>query len=154
MEDILLNLSLHALEIGETVDCFKWWIGLALNRSYNPALLDRLKEAAMISVPDPVKKGEVSIFPLSSFKAFVNPKIIPVEFPTPEYTLPFEITRSIPGGDLVNVFKFHELSLLDWVEYLLSGAMVGPGAKSETNVLLSPQFAEKVSLISRHLPRA
>lgn len=142
LEDVLADLATHPLKIEEAEHCFKWWISLAADRSYNPALLSKLKEAAMISISNP----DTRIYPLAGYKTFLNPKLISVDLPLPEHTLPFALTRSFAATDLSRVFQFEELSLLQWVRYLLSLPMTGVGAKADTNLLVSPHFAEKVRL--------
>lgn len=142
LEDVLADLATHPLKIEEAEHCFKWWISLAADRSYNSALLSKLKEAAMISISNP----DTRIYPLAGYKTFLNPKLISVDLPLPEHTLPFALTRSFAATDLSRVFQFEELSLLQWVRYLLSLPMTGVGAKADTNLLVSPHFAEKVRL--------
>ncbi|GJN91725.1 hypothetical protein Rhopal_004748-T1 [Rhodotorula paludigena] len=149
LEDIFDDLGAHPLTIAEAVELFKWWTTLASNRSYDPRLLQRLKDAAMLSVPDPASPSpssstDVRIHPLGAFRTFLNPKVVPADMPLPEHTLPFELSRQLSNHDLAFVFGFAELGLFDWVRELVSGRFVGKGAKSETNLLESPMFAEKV----------
>ncbi|BGP12853.1 hypothetical protein JCM10213_005226 [Rhodosporidiobolus nylandii] len=144
LDDVFADLSAHPLSISEAVEAFKWWTTLAANRSYDVRLLQRLKDAAMLSAPDPSSTGDVRIHPLSGFRTYVNAKLVPVDMPLPEHVLPFELSRQISHGDLQRVFGFQELSLLEWMKFLVSPAMTGKGAKAETNALQNPAFAEKV----------
>lgn len=116
---------------------------MANNRSYDHRLLARLKEAAMLSVKG--ANGEERILPLGGFKTYLNPKIISVDMPIPDHTLPFELSRTFTGADLSRVFQFEELSLVDFAKHVVSPQLIGKEAKADTNVLVSPHFAEKVS---------
>ncbi|KAL8283592.1 hypothetical protein RQP46_005387 [Phenoliferia psychrophenolica] len=144
LEDVLADLGAHPLSIPEATACFKWWLGLAANRGYSPSLLSKLKDAAMLSVSADGDKDNIQIFPLGGFTSFLNPSVVPSQLPLPPHTLPFGLTKSLANADLVRVFGFEELSLSDWIKYLVSPALTGAKAKVETNLLLSPPFAEKV----------
>lgn len=143
LDDVLTDLGAHPLSITEAQEAFKWWLTLAQNRSYNSSLLSRLKDAAMLVVPDPDTK-EDRVFPLGAFKFFLNPKTVPTDMPLPVETLPFDLTKSMNPADLVKVFAFGELGLVDLARHVVSPGMIGKVAKAETNVLVSPHFAEKV----------
>ncbi|GAA6001650.1 hypothetical protein JCM10207_002248 [Rhodosporidiobolus poonsookiae] len=145
LEDVFDDLSAHPLTVSEAVEAFKWWTTLAASRGYDLRLLQRLKDTAMLSFPDPASSaGETCILPLGAFRTYLSPKTISADLPLPEHTLPFELSRQVSAADLQRVFQFGELSLLDWTKHLLSPTMCGKDAKSETNVLTSPAFAEKV----------
>ncbi|KAM0793307.1 hypothetical protein ACM66B_000766 [Microbotryomycetes sp. NB124-2] len=141
LEDVLQDLSVNALTLSEAVKCLQWWIGLASNSIYDGRLLVRLKDAALLSLPD--ENGSERIVPLSQFRTFLNPKTIPVDLPVPDHTLPFEITKSFSHNDLSHVFDLQPLSLTDWATFITSRKMTGVDAESDTNVLTSPHFAEK-----------
>lgn len=148
LEDVLGDLAAHPLAITECVLCFKWWLGLAANRSYNTSLLTKLKDAAMLSfVPEGADAKDIQIHPLGAFKTFLNPSTVPAHLPLPVHALPFSLTKTFTSTDLVRVFQYEELGLVDWAKHLVSPAMVAGTAKLETNLLLSPQFAEKVILL-------
>ncbi|KAK4698280.1 hypothetical protein P7C70_g8001, partial [Phenoliferia sp. Uapishka_3] len=148
LEDVLADLGAHPLSVNEATACFKWWLGLAANRSYTPALLTKLKDASMLQIGGESTAGQkdndVQIFPLGGFKTFLNPSVVPSTLPLPPTTLPFGLTKSFSSADLTRVFGFEELSLAEWARYLVSPPMIGANAKAETSLLLSPQFAEKV----------
>lgn len=147
LEDVLADLGAHPLSVekGEAGECLKWWMSLASNRSYDSRLLVRLKDAAMLSVKDGAGGGgDGRILPLGGFKTFLNPKVISVDLPLPDHTLPFELTRSFNGADLARVFQLEELSLVDLARHVVSPALIGKEANADTNLLISPHFAEKV----------
>ncbi|BGP21645.1 ubiquitin system component Cue [Rhodotorula toruloides] len=144
LEDIFVDLSSHSLTANEAAGCFKWWTSLASNPSYDPRLLTRLKDVAMLSVPDSSSPDGTRILPLGAFETYVNPKVVPVDMPLPEHTLPFELSRQLSHSDLGRVFGWKELSLLEWLNYLTSQSMTGKSASVDTNLLASPPFAEKV----------
>ncbi|KAK4050523.1 hypothetical protein OIO90_005106 [Microbotryomycetes sp. JL221] len=141
LDDVLQDLSAHALTLPEAIKCFQWWISLASNAIYEPRLLARLMDAALLSIPE--SDGNERIVPLSNFRTFLNPKIIPVDMPAPDHTLPFELTKSLSHNDLVQVFQFQPLSLSDWAAFITSRKLTGVGVRPETNVLVSSEFAEK-----------
>ncbi|KDE08540.1 hypothetical protein MVLG_01317 [Microbotryum lychnidis-dioicae p1A1 Lamole] len=142
LEDILNDLASHPLTIAEASDAFRWWLSLAANRSYSPSLLARLKDSAMLSLSDRTTEEE-RILPLSAFQTYLNPQTITPDLPLPDHTLPFELTRRFQGADLARVFEFTELTSLDWARHVVSPACTGAKISAETNVLVSPPFAEK-----------
>lgn len=144
LEDVLGDLATNAMTVPEAVECFKWWSALAQNTSYNPSLLQRLKDSALISIGEVNSKEVLAIQSLGSYTTFLNPKTISVDNPLPPHTLPFELSRSFTADQLSQVFGFAELSLVEWMRYLASAVMSGKGAKPETDLLSSPHFAEKV----------
>lgn len=151
LDDVFADLSSHALTLDEAAECFKWWTTLAADRSYSPRLLDRLKEATMLSVPEAEGSSEVTIRPLDAYRTFVNPKIVPLDMPLPAHTLPFALSRQLANGDLVRVFGFRELSLVDWFRHVTSPALSGKTAPADTNLLLNAVFAEKViAVLAKH----
>ncbi|KWU45472.1 hypothetical protein RHOSPDRAFT_28836 [Rhodotorula sp. JG-1b] len=151
LDDVFADLSSHALTLDEAAECFKWWRTLAADRSYSPRLLDRLKEATMLSVPETGGSSEVAVRPLDAYRTFVNPKIVPLDMPLPAHTLPFSLSRQLASGDLVRVFGFRELSLVDWFRHVTSPALSGQTAPADTNLLLNAVFAEKViAVLAKH----
>ncbi|KAK4046064.1 hypothetical protein OIV83_006387 [Microbotryomycetes sp. JL201] len=148
LDDVLQDLSANALTEPEAVKCMQWWIGLASNSIYDARLLVRLKEAALISLRDP--NGGERVVPLSQFRTFLNPRSIPADLPLPDHCMPFDITKSFLHNDLVHVFDLQPLSLTDWAAFITSRKLTSPDAKTETNILVSPQFAEKtLSILAR-----
>lgn len=127
---------------------FKWWIMWAQNKSYNSSYLAKLRDAAMISIPSSDEKSEaIVVRSLGGFKTIFNPKTISPDLPLPPDTLPFELSRSFQLVELELVFEFSELKLVDWAKFITSAALVGEGAPATTNILVSSEFAEKVSLV-------
>lgn len=153
LDDVLADLGAHPLSIAEATACFMWWQGLAANRGYSPALVTKLKDAAMLSVQGDGGPEDLQIFALGSFKTFLNPSVVPSQLPLPAHTLPFGLSKSVPNADLGRIFGFEELSLVEWAKHLVSPAMTGANSRAETNLLLSPPFAEKVGWLRRAHPR-
>jgi hypothetical protein len=94
--------------------------------------------------PNPIKPTDVRIVPLSIFETYLNSKLIPLDSPLPDHTLPFSITRKLQSSDLNRVFGLQELNITKWIEHLLNSSMTRHDAAVETNILLSPHFSEKV----------
>lgn len=154
LDDLITDLGTHTLNTASLIAVFKFWINLASNRSYDPSLLNRLKNSAMLSLPSIIasdagnsreENDDVRIASLAMFKTFLNPKVIPVDAGSlPAHTLPLTVTARFSAGDLVKVFQLEELSLVQWVEHVVEMTREAPAA---SNVLLSAQYAEKVSVV-------
>lgn len=143
LNDIVDDLGTHTLDNEAAIACFKFWSTLASDRAYGASLLARMKQAVMLSIS---KEGEEErIAPLAMFRTYLNPKVIPIDSPLPDHTLPYQLTRRLPSNDLQRIFQYEELSLMRWVEYIVSPALVGHGRDASTNIMLSAQFSEKVS---------
>ncbi|GAA6058557.1 hypothetical protein JCM10212_006996 [Sporobolomyces blumeae] len=144
LEDVFDDLSSHSLTVSEATECLKWWLSLATNRSYDSRLLTRLKDAAMLSVPNPANPSDVSVTAFGTYRTYLNAKTIPLDVPLPPHTLPFELSRQFSAGDLTRIFQFSELSLADWIRHVLSPPLTGASAAVETNLNKTPAFAERV----------
>lgn len=153
-DDVFAELNARALNIEEMKACLTWFIGLTRLQGYDPSLVAKLKSSAMVVCA--VAEGgktEDRIAPLSGARTFVNPKSIPTDLPLPLHTLPFELTKSLRHDELVRVFGFSELSITDWLRRVLSPDLVGSSSPPDTNLLVSPAFAETVlNVVARAWP--
>lgn len=153
MDDVFQELAGRALSPEEMVACLKWWISVAAHPSYDPSLRNRLLENAVISAPAPAseKEGdalpqrkEASIQALAFVRTFLNPQRVPTDVPLPESCLLYEVSKSLGAIDLNRVFDWTELSISDWLEHIVRLCNVNSSTALETNIQLSPAFAEKV----------
>jgi len=150
MSDVFLELQSRALPVDEMLACLKWWISVSKHPNYDPSLLSRLLEAAMITIPSPdAKDGSADstskIQPLVGVKYFLNAQRLQPDLPLPETCLAYEVSKSLSANDLWTVFGWTELSLPDWLSYLIAiSSGKEPSTDIETNLQLSSHFAEKV----------
>lgn len=155
MDDVIRELSTRPLNEQEMVDCLKWWLSLSGLKEYSSTLRGKLIDAAIFTM----KVDDVeTVVPLSLIRTFINPRTsaIPTDVPLPTHTLPYVISKQLAVDKLYPVFGWSELSLPDFVSFLCSPPMSGcDGAKSETDLSVSPVFAERVfSILSRAWPQA
>lgn len=150
MSDVFGELQGRALPVNEMVACLQWWISVAKHPNYNPSLLSSLVAAAMVTIPSPASKEDIKdstskIQPLSGVKYFLNSQRIPTDLPLPETCLHYEVSKAFSANDLWTIFGWTELSLPDWISHLIAiSSGKEPSTPIETNLQLSPQFAEKV----------
>lgn len=141
LEDVVKALGSKPLNEKETVDCLAWWQNVATVEGYTPQIRSRLLDAAVL-VQDNGK-----IVPLSIIETFVKPQTssIPTDMPLPSHTLPYTTTKELRGATIYNTFGWTELTLLQYITFLIKPPMSGTaGADLETDVRSSPAFAERV----------
>ncbi|KAI8369380.1 uncharacterized protein BYT42DRAFT_617411 [Radiomyces spectabilis] len=144
--DVLKELDMRSLTPDEMVACMKWWIECnlghpsipeATRQSIDATSTRKFMEAAIVDCD-----GD-KLLQLSGAKWWINPKIIPLDLPVPPDTLPFSISKRFMPTELAQYFNFSELSLLDWVQFIVN----------EPELEMSPHFAEKIlTIISRGYP--
>lgn len=154
MEDVVKELSVRPLNQHEMVECLKWWLSLSGMKEYSSSLRGRLIDAAIFTVKD---DGVEKVVPLSMITTFINPRTsaIPTDVPLPAHTLPYAISKQLPGDKLYPVFGWSELSLPDFVLFLSNPPMSGtPEAVADTNIRVSPVFAERFfGMLARAWPQ-
>ncbi|KAK4683722.1 hypothetical protein P7C73_g6509, partial [Tremellales sp. Uapishka_1] len=140
-DDVIQQMGTRPLTEREMVDALKWWQSVAMMDGYGPNIRARLLDAAVLIEDD----GKV--VPLSIIQTFVKPQSssIPPDMPLPLHTLPYSITKDLKGGTIFQIFGWTELSLLQYVQFLITPPMSGsPKSDLETDIRTSPAFAEKV----------
>ncbi|CAO3616217.1 unnamed protein product [Cunninghamella blakesleeana] len=147
MMDVLKELDIRSLTNEEMIACMKWFIEcqkgnpLIPNTTIQNLDSTRVKffSSAVVICNDDKDGGE-RLLQLINAKWWINPKIILLEMPVPDATLPFSVSRAFNPSDLNIYFGFNELSLLTW------GKFIANHGKIDTNA----EFSEKVlSIISR-----
>lgn len=146
-DDVVAQLSARPLNEKEMVSCLSWWREIASLAEYSASVRNRLLDAAIL-VTDSSK-----IVPLNAVKTFVNPQSssIPPDMPLPHDTIPYSVTKDMRAAQMSVIFGWQELSLAHYVQYLVTPPMSNaPGADPETDVRVSPVFAERVlSILGR-----
>ena len=141
LEDVVKQLGTRPLTEKEMVHCLHWWQSIANMDGYTPSTRARLLDAAILVH----ENGK--IVPLSMIETFVKPQSssIPTDMPLPNHTLSYTITKDLRGNSIYNIFGWTELSLLQYVTFLISPPMSdAPTADPETDIRSSPAFAERV----------
>ncbi|KAG0163756.1 hypothetical protein DFQ28_010199 [Apophysomyces sp. BC1034] len=141
ISDVFKELNTRALNVDEMVGCMKWWIECnkwtikSGEGNLDEATCARFLDAAILDC------GDGKLLPLSHIKWWINPKIIPLDMPVPDNTLPFSVSKTLSPPDLQNFFgKLRELSLLEWSSHIVH----------ENELETSPVFAERIlTVISR-----
>jgi hypothetical protein len=141
LDDVVTQLGTRPLNETEMIAALQWWQSVATSDGYTANVRARLLDAAVL-VMDNCK-----IVPLSIIQTVVKPQSssIPIDMPLPPHTLPYTITKDLKGASLYNVFGWTELSLLQYITFLINPPMSNaPGSDPETDIRTSPAFAERV----------
>ena len=141
IDDVVRELGSKPLTEKEMVACLNWWQNVATMDGYTAQIRSRLLDAAIL-VQDNGK-----IVPLSVIETIVKPQSssIPTDMPLPQHTLPYTVTKELKGHSIYNNFGWTELSLLQYVTFLINPPMSNAsGADPETDIRSSPAFSERV----------
>ncbi|CAO3598362.1 unnamed protein product [Absidia cylindrospora] len=146
MMDVLKELDARSLSCNEMVGCMKWWIECQKGNQMIPTTtlrnLDTTRAkffmSAVMMYTD--TDGNEQLLQLSNAKWWLNPKIISLNMPVPDSTLPFPVSKALQQSEMSMYFGLNELSLLSWGKYIANDR------KLET----SAQFSEQVlSILTR-----
>ncbi|KAI1317537.1 hypothetical protein EDD11_008231 [Mortierella claussenii] len=130
-KDVLTELESRTLTETHMVAMLKWWIDYQAKYILPDQEVNSFFQLALVCSGDTVK-------PLSSFKWFVNPKVVPIDMPLPPDTLPYDITKTFTQPELYRIAgTWQELSLLEWTKFIINDA----------DFEVSPVFAEKALLV-------
>ncbi|GAA5813959.1 hypothetical protein MFLAVUS_007449 [Mucor flavus] len=139
IKDVLKELDTRSFQPDEMVACMKWWIECNKGNSSIPATtrsaLDeatrsRFLESAIMNCGE-----DRGLLQLSHTRFWLNPKIIPLDMPIPQDTMPFSISKNFLTNDLASYFSMIELSVAHWVQYIVS---------SKPEISTSKDFSERV----------
>ncbi|KAG0215948.1 hypothetical protein BGX28_007174 [Mortierella sp. GBA30] len=129
--DVLTELESRTLSEAQMVAMLRWWIDFSSKHDIQDSAAMAFFQLALVCSGDTVK-------PLSSFKWFVNPKVIPVDIPLPLNTLPYDITKTFTQPELYKISdSWQELSLLEWTKFIVTNP----------DFEVSPVFSERVLLV-------
>ena len=141
LEDVVKQLSTRPLTEKQMISCLKWWQTISSSEGYSPRIRAQLLDAAVL-VQDNGK-----VIPLSVIQTFVKPQSssIPTDMPLPPHTLPYSITKDLRGATIYTIFGWTELSLLQYITFLITPPMSNAsGVDPETDIRSSPAFSERV----------
>ncbi|KAG8891638.1 hypothetical protein FRC00_013347, partial [Tulasnella sp. 408] len=146
-EEVLQELSQRPLNEQEMEACLEWMIGLdtaGLQGHGEEVVRKRFLQAAVLSRME--HKGDRGrgerIVPLASIKTIISTSNnITPNFPIPSHTLPFSLSKHFPPDSLRRLFEWSDLTIVEWLEYLL---LPTNGLPNESNITTSAEFAEKV----------
>ncbi|KAL5520611.1 hypothetical protein ACEPAF_2612 [Sanghuangporus sanghuang] len=155
--DVLNELRARPLSDKELVACMRWWITIWTAgesvHSNLPHIRQQLIDSALLSLG--TGTGNEKIIPLAQIRTFVNLRtmgsVLPIDGPLPDHVIPIEISRNFQAHDLMNAFGWQELTVLDWVRFIVSPAAsaVGP----EYDVCASAVWSERVlSVLTKAWP--
>ena len=151
--DVLDELRSRPLSETETVECLKWWIGVAKEGNDDKVSQERsqLLHALVVSVTGPREKA----MKLSEGQTFLKSKtseaIIPINGPLPSTLLPTSITCSFDRDTLASAFLWTQLSIVDWLRHLTDPKVAA--TNPEFDVTKSAFWAEQVlSVVVRAWP--
>ncbi|KAG9042649.1 hypothetical protein FS837_010600 [Tulasnella sp. UAMH 9824] len=146
-EEVLQELGQRPLNEQEMEACLKWMIGLdtaGLQGHDEEVVRKRFLQAAVLSRAGHKEDGGMGerIIPLASIKTIISTlNSITPNFPTPSHTLPFSLSKRFPPDSLRRLFNWSDLTVVEWLEYILSPSN---GLPNESNITTSAEFAEKV----------
>ena len=147
LEDVIKQLNVRPLGEAEMIACLKWWESISSMEGYSSSARNRFLGSAILVQAD----GKV--VPLDVIGTVVKPQSssIPPDMPLPLHTLPYAITKDLKANTIYNVFGWTELTLQQYVTYIIQPPMSGDEhADSETDMRVSPSFAERVlSMLGR-----
>jgi hypothetical protein len=135
VNDVLQEISTRPLPIAEMIPFLKWWIKSVQGNQVTKLDLECMKRDLYYL------KNEVP-FPIARITSFAPTKLIPADLPIPDSCLMLEISRNFEPRYLQACFwNWRELSLMEWISFIVKDAVFGTDAK----------FTERVmQTISRH----
>lgn len=150
--DVLDELRRRPLPEEEMTACLKWWIGMCKQGSTTELSRIRtdLLNAAVLVTGKPGSPGE-GILQLSAIQTFINMRKMGAIFPTdegaplPKHMLPLSISKQLDPSDLSNSLPWRELTVLDWVQHIISPEVTRSNA--EQDITKSAPWAERVFMV-------
>lgn len=142
MDDVFTELSRRALRVDEMVACLKWWLVVAEHPSYDPSLRKKLVGGAMVAIPTDTTPR---IQALSDVTTVLQPSKVPATVPLPPTCLVPEVSRQLPLAQLRSVFGWPELTVRDWLAYVITlDQSPAPEVVAAHGLTHSPANAERV----------
>ena len=138
MEDVFAELARRPLSTDEMVACLRWWCQVAAHPAYEPSLCAQLVRAAVVTSDDGVQA-------LSDVSTVLHTGKLPPTIVLPPTCLLYAVSRHFRPGELGRVFGWADLSVLAWVEYMLSlDQSSSPDVRAAHGLSQSPRNAEGV----------
>ncbi|KAI0077558.1 hypothetical protein K474DRAFT_1750473 [Panus rudis PR-1116 ss-1] len=154
--DVINELKSRPLTESELVACLKWWIGVWKDGSGAAQLHGvraELIDAAILITGGGV--AEEKAIPLSTIRTFINTRglgaLILADGPLPPHLLPISVSQQFDPHNLASAMLWKELSILEWLEHLLSDEVASTHADFDPTK--SAPFAERLlTILSRAWP--
>ncbi|KAI7898765.1 uncharacterized protein BX663DRAFT_579996 [Cokeromyces recurvatus] len=146
INDVLKELNMRSLKEDEMVACMQWWIECnKKNPSIPKSTLDSINDLIRTQFLDAAIMDcgeERGLLQLSHTRWWLNPKVIPLDMPVPEDTMPFSISKNFLNSDLAQYFgNMNELGIVPWVQFIVN---------KKPELETSREFTERVlNIVSR-----
>ncbi|KAG8892545.1 hypothetical protein FRB99_002633, partial [Tulasnella sp. 403] len=140
-DDVINELGRTPLSEEEMIECLKWRIGLdtAEVQAHNEKLRRQFLQVAVLIMREGGKDKTIPLSTIRTFLSTSNP--IPPNCPLPQHTLPCSVSEHFKADSLRQFFAWTDLTLPEWVEYLLSPTSTLP---PDARLTESTVFAERV----------
>ena len=151
--DVLKELRERPLDEKELVACMKWWVSASTQTPTSSLVRIRqeILNAAVLNTG--VGSNNEKIIPLSTIRTYIHPRHMGdgavIEGPLPEHTLSYSVSRQLKPEELEQAFGWDQLSLVAWLQYISSPAVIGgdnpsPSYNAEYDFTVNPAWAERV----------
>lgn len=149
-QDVLIELRFRPLSETELIACMRWWIGVWTSseseldaRHDITKVRQELLEAALLTLG--TGTAHEKILPLIQIRTFVNLRsmgsIFPLDGLFPDTTIPIDVSRNFAAADLTLAFGWQELTVIDWLRFIVSPSAAAAGA--EYDIEKSAVWAER-----------
>ena len=146
--DVKTGLESNALTSKQLLEFVNWIAGKSAKGEIDQRTIKDMLAVAVAN--DDSKGGEAKLLVLGDIKYFLNPSKIPVEFPVPQSTIPFQYTKSLAKFDLESL-GWQELQIVPWVRWLLEESSNRNLLTAEQDLTSSASFVTLVfPVLSRH----
>lgn len=127
--DVKTELESRSLSEAEMIALLKWWISY-MSEKNNEGEFSQFMQLASVRINDKYR-------PLNTIHYILNPHFIPPDVAIPDDVLPYNISKNLDNFKMEKYFKWVELPLIIWSEFIVG----------HTDVEVSHAFAEKVHKI-------
>ncbi|WFD36491.1 hypothetical protein MCUN1_003371 [Malassezia cuniculi] len=142
MDDVFTELGKRTLSVDEMVACLSWWLLVAGHPSYDPSLLSKLVRSASVQLGE---GDETRVQALSDVKRVLNTNKVPSHVVMPPTCLVHHVSRRLNLSELSAVFGWPELTIPEWLEYVVSlDSSPAQSVADAHGLTKSPQNAERV----------
>ncbi|KAJ9124824.1 hypothetical protein QFC24_003193 [Naganishia onofrii] len=154
LDDVVDALERSPLNEEQAVGLIKWWISMTKVPAFDGRLRSKVMNAAVLRIVDTSSATRTErILRLADIKSWLNPATIPTDMPLSDQTLPYTISKQLGGNlsELAFAFDWHELGVVEWIQYLVSIAQTDledislmDKAETQHDLTHSAPFVEKV----------
>ncbi|KIY74271.1 hypothetical protein CYLTODRAFT_416120 [Cylindrobasidium torrendii FP15055 ss-10] len=137
-DDIVRELQAAPLSEDDTVTALKWLI----EQKEEPQRMRAAVLPHMLLFLPASEDTPERIITLSEIRTFVDPRRFPTQGPLPPHVLPASVSKRLKTAALTTCFGWQELSLLQWVQHIVSPKTRTGDAEHDLEA--SPVWAEQV----------